>query len=270
MLVLKNNEILETTESPNQANHVYEVIRVIDGAPLFFEDHYLRLINSAHFKWNEASLTEETYRQMMDYFIEVMGKENFNIKTLYQPESEEVLLFENPANYPEQDLYETGIKTTVLAYERANPNAKIINLELTDKATKLRKKTGAYEVLLLDEAGRMTEGSRSNIFFIKDGRLYTPGLAQVLPGVTRKHIMEVASSQSLPVCEVDIYAKDFCDYEAAFMSGTSPKILPIRTIDDLVLNSQDHPLLKELMTAFDEHLKADIEQYKNRAKQGKH
>ena len=76
--------------------------------------------------------------------------------------------------------------------ERENPNAKIINLSFREKVNKKIREKNAYEAILVDRKGYITEGSKSNIFMIKDNMLLTSPVKAVLPGVTRGEIIDIA------------------------------------------------------------------------------
>ena len=110
-----------------------------------------------------------------------------------------------------------------------------------------------YEVLLVDNGGQITEGSRSNVFFIKKGEVYTSPLHQVLPGVTRGKIIEIIKSKGIPIHEVPILASDIASFDAAFISGTSPKVLPISQVGETKLDV-NNPLLRQIMKLYDQEI----------------
>ena len=108
-------------------------------------------------------------------------------------------------------------------------------------------------MILVDRNGQITEGSRSNIFFIKNGEVFTSPLHQVLPGVTRGKIIEILQSENVPVHEDPIMASQIGSFDAAFISGTSPKVLPIASIGEFRYDVND-PLLRDLMNWYDRTL----------------
>ena len=77
-------------------------------------------------------------------------------------------------------LYTEGVKTILYYGERENPNAKIVNDNFRAKVTEEIKKSNAFEAILVDRNGLITEGSKSNIFAIKDGKLITAKAEAVL------------------------------------------------------------------------------------------
>ena len=106
-----------------------------------------------------------------------------------------------------------------------------------------------YEVLLVDRNGSITEGSRSNVFFIKNGEVYTAPSDKVLLGVTRSKVVEIIRDMGVTLHEEAPAAADIAEYQAAFISGTSPKVLPIASIGDVGFNVND-PVLRSIMEKY--------------------
>lgn len=91
---------------------------------------------------------------------------------------------------------------------------------------------GADEAVMLDGLGRVTEGSRTNIFAVLGGRLVTPSLAGgVLAGVTREVIMEIAGDMSTGCDEVLLEPRELLNAEEIFMTGTAYGVIPVNSFD---------------------------------------
>jgi branched-subunit amino acid aminotransferase/4-amino-4-deoxychorismate lyase/protein-tyrosine-phosphatase len=100
-------------------------------------------------------------------------------------------------------------------------------------ATKLYQQKGAHESLLLNENGYITEGTRSNIFFFKNDRFFTPSLETgILPGVTRKKVIEIIKREGYEVEEGFYTKKDLVESEEIFLTYTTVGITPIAEIVD--------------------------------------
>lgn len=258
-MILKNDTLYSDGEVtiPEGSGLIYEVIRVIDGAALYFSEHYDRFLASALAK-NAQLPAEEIFLRRIHRFIHAVDVPDFNIKTILDPAGGDLYIFRSPAAYPEARLYEQGVHTELLPYRRRDPNAKILNTELAQLAQRLRDETGAYELLLTDDQGHITEGARSNVFFVRGGELLTSPLDSVLPGVTRQRVIAVAHHLSIAVREVPIPTEDLNGFDGAFLSGTSPKILPIAAVGPIALESARHPLIRSLISAFDADMAADL------------
>ena len=77
------------------------------------------------------------------------------------------------SNYPKPELYKTGVEVCLLHEERTNPNVKAKGLKVRDHANALITEKGVFEVLLVNNDGILTEGSRSNLFLVKGDTIYT-------------------------------------------------------------------------------------------------
>jgi branched-chain amino acid aminotransferase len=159
-------------------------------------------------------------------------------------------LFFIPHNYPTATDYAQGIKMVSLAAERTTPNAKVSNPALRAQADQMIKDQRISEILYVDRNGFITEGSRSNIFLVRDNALFTPALSQVLPGITREMVIEICVKNEIPLHETKIRYLDLETFQGIFITGTSPKVLPVRQIDDkyFAVNSK---LLRFTIEEFD-------------------
>lgn len=226
---------------------IYEVIRIIDGVPLFLEEHYTRLNKSAAILGNEINMSFNSIKSNIEKMIHLNNVSNHNIKIVinnFVKNTNNNYFFLIKSNYPNEDLYSQGIRTFLYDFMRENPNAKIINKGLREEVDILLAKKNCYEALLVNSLGEITEGSRSNLFFIKEGKVYTSPPGDVLLGITRQRIIKLCTENNIDVVETPIYSNSLNSYEAAFISGTSPKVLPIANIDDLQYSTSNETLLK--------------------------
>ncbi len=228
---------------------VYEVIRLTDGRPQFLPEHYARLENSLGAIGMPVPFTCEKLEESICKLADEGQIKDHNLK-LEVDISGHGVLYLNPTHYPSAEQYAEGVKTELFYGERKNPNIKMMDQELRDATDAAIREHDLYEVILVDRSGQITEGSRSNIFFIKNGEVYTSPLHQVLPGVTRGKIIEILKSKGITVHEEPISADHIGAFDAAFISGTSPKVLPIAAVNDTIYDVND-PLLRDLMCWYD-------------------
>ncbi|MDV4149740.1 aminotransferase class IV [Clostridium sp. AL.422] len=250
-----------TNDSLEKERVIYEVIRVINKVPLFYEDHIKRLESS--FKLMEKPFSYK-YDKIREYLLKLIKANNVefgNIKLTFDMKTDTMKVFSIKHNYPKEELYRVGVKTILYHGERTNPNAKIIDSNFREKVTNEINKASAFEAILVSNDGYITEGSKSNIFMIKDDKLYTSPLEAVLPGVTRGRIIELSKSLGIKVEEKRINYKDIKSFEAMFISGTSPKILPIFMIDDIELNVNNE-ILQRLIKEFNKEVDKYVKKFK--------
>jgi len=101
-------------------------------------------------------------------------------------------------------------------------------------ATSDARKGGYDEALLLDCDGFLAEGPGANLFFEKDGKLYTPALGHILPGITRATVFEMCREIGIDVEEGRYSAEDLFEADSAFFCGTGAEIIGIQAIDHKV------------------------------------
>lgn len=223
---------------------IYEVLRVIDGKPLFLEKHLARMENSFKLINKTFTLKYEDICARINKLIKYENKNMGNIKITYKVNEDKLDIFFIKHFYPTEDMYENGVKTILYFGERENPNAKIINDDFRNKVTKQIEEHNAFEAILIDRNGFITEGSKSNIFMVKDNKLLTSQTKAVLPGVTRGEVIELAKECGIEVEEVEYSYKDIYKLDGMFISGTSPKVLPINSVDNIELNPKNDIVLK--------------------------
>ena len=232
---------------------VYEVVRLIGGKPQFLPEHFERLENSLGSIGMGVPFTYEQLENGIRELAEEGRILDHNLK-LEVDVGGHSTLYLNPTHYPSAEQYAKGVPTELFRGERKNPHIKMMDQSLRDATDAAIKAKQLYEVILVDRSEQITEGSRSNIFFIRDGEIYTSPLHQVLPGVTRRKIIEILQSKGIEVHEDPIYTSQINTFDAAFISGTSPKVLPISRVGDIHYNV-DEPLLRNIMQWYDEAFK---------------
>ena len=245
-----NNQLEQTNKYQPEENtdSVYEVLRIIRGVPLFLTDHLKRLINSANLARLEIRFPEKEIEESLTHLIKANQVSEGNILISYK---KSLIAFFIPHKYPGRALYENGINLGILHAERPNPNAKVFQTTVRQKADEMKLVNNFYEVLLVDQNEKITEGSSSNVFFVEQNNIVTPPASEVLPGITRSKIIFLAQKLNIKVEEKSIYLSELGSYEAVFITGTSPKILPVKLVGDQDFDVENK-LTKQLAGAFDD------------------
>ncbi|NJD01465.1 MAG: aminotransferase IV, partial [Ruminiclostridium sp.] len=195
-----NGELRDTagTEMPAAAGNksVYEVIRLIDGVPLFLEDHYERMRSSIRDSGSEPGFSLNALDGWIKKTAGANGKLNCNVKIMVMltDGGKQILMYISKSYYPDAEMIEKGVKVGLLKLERENPNIKLINQANREAADKKIREGGYFEVLLCNNNGNITEGSKSNVFFVKEDRIFTAPGTHVLKGITRKYVIEACRS----------------------------------------------------------------------------
>ncbi len=227
------------------------------GLPYFLEDHCQRLIDSAQIIGLEHTLSPDLIKQFVTDLLDKLKTATCNVKILLigGPTPEKANLYVlclNPL-FPDRKLYKNGTHCVTKAYERPFPHAKTLNMLPSYLAFRDAKAAGAYDALMVNKEGCLVEGTRTNFLALQGRTIISPPEADILLGVTRDKVLEVAKDIGFKITESDIKLADLAQYDGAFLTSTSSKIMPIRSINDHVWETRT-AALPELMTAFSEFL----------------
>ena len=144
-------------------------------------------------------------------------------------------------------LFRDGVEVIVPATRRPGPEVQsprakthnYLNLVLADMEA--RAVNPAAWAVLLDQQGNLAEGLGSNLFLVRDGRLLTPMARNVLPGVSRATVIELAESLAIPFAEQDLDLYDAYTAEEAFLTSTSLCMCPIKSINGALVGGGKFP-----------------------------
>jgi len=223
---------------------IYEVIRTTNGVLLFLEDHLNRMKTGLSGFDLKKNYCESDIRNILLQLLLANRNRIGNIKLLCKIFKKELFYaaYYIAHEYPSEQMYRKGIKLTTYIIERPDPNIKqvVISERIRKTIDNTKIQTSAYEILLVDHNGCITEGSKSNIFFVRDKKLYSPPEDKILKGITRKHVLQIARKNKIGVNFIQIKLLDVNQYDSAFICGTSPKVMPVKSIDSnyLVVNNK--------------------------------
>lgn len=148
-----------------------------------------------------------------------------------------VVMIAAPYAGPDPALRERGVTVAIprrrqIPAEAIDPSIKSISRLASVLARREARDQGAFEAVLLDLAGNLTEGTASNLFLVVRGRLLTPLVPEGgLPGVTRQAVLELASAAGIEVHEDRLPARTLSHADEAFLTNTSWEVLPVARVD---------------------------------------
>ncbi|MFP4268569.1 MAG: aminotransferase class IV, partial [Spirochaetaceae bacterium] len=209
---------------------VYESLKVIGGTPLFVEDHIERFFDSAGILELSHPFSSKAIEESIEALVKADSVEEGTVKLLLVGGEEPLyLVYTSPLEKYSPEQYSGGIKVITYPGERVLPRAKSNCLLLNYMAGREAARKGALEALLVDRKGMVTEGTRSNLFgFTPGGELITAE-EDVLFGVTRKHLLEIAYSKGIDVRFEKIGKRKIIAgaYSELCISSTSMGAMPI-------------------------------------------
>nr|WP_295873660.1 branched-chain amino acid transaminase [uncultured Chitinophaga sp.] len=134
-------------------------------------------------------------------------------------------------------LGEKLLRIMTSSFERPNPKAFQIESKSAGLyvnsilASQEAKQKGYDEALLLDMNGNVAEGPGANIFFEKDGKIFTPPPGNILPGITRATVIELCHELQIPLEEKLFTIAELKQADAAFFCGTAAEVVGLESID---------------------------------------
>ncbi len=239
------------SQSLHYGYSVFEGIRsykTVDGDTKIFkaEAHYERLKNSAAalnmpFHWTVAELIEATYA-----ILEKNSLQNAYIRpVVYAPAN--MSFVKNEQSFIVIEAWEMGLflgdqllRVMTSSFQRPNPKGFKIQAKATGHyvnsilASQEAKANGFDEALLLDMNDKVAEGPGANLFFEKDGKLFTPALGNILPGITRETVLEVCAQLDIGVEEKFFTIDELKNADAVFYCGTAAEIVGWKSLDDVL------------------------------------
>ena len=247
---------------------VFDLLRTLNGKPLFLQEHIMRLEDSASrigiaLPWPRPELI----RVVMETLHRNSFKES-NIRIVVTAGSSpdfltpqgkpRLLVLVTPAPELPSGWYTAGVKIITFLSERNIPGAKSIDYVPATIALRQARDQDAIEAVYVDRNGRVLEGTTSNLFAFFSGTLVTPN-SGILSGVTRKAVLDLAAKLG-PVDLRDLSLVELLTADEVFITGTNKMIVPAVQVDDTVIGDgrpgrHTQNLMDALRIKIDEHYK---------------
>ena len=130
------------------------------------------------------------------------------------------------------------LKVMTSSFQRPNPKAFKITAKASGHyvnsilASQEAKSKGYDEALLTDMNGYVAEGTGANVFYEKEGKLFTPSPGHILPGITRATVIEICEELEISLEEKLITVDELKDADAVFFCGTAAEVIGWESLDD--------------------------------------
>jgi D-alanine transaminase/branched-chain amino acid aminotransferase len=241
---------------------------VIDGVPVFVEDHIQRLENSLRLmNFNTGMSGEDWFASIHKLILtnEVM-RAGFRIVVTAgssedgytSPAKKNVYMMLHHLEENDALLTQQGVSLVTSSYLRDVPEVKTTIYVQAAQVQPQVEKAGAFEVLY-HWKGEILECSRRNMFFIdQKGTMHTPAKG-MLKGITRKQVIALAKEHAMPLIEREVYLDELPQMAGAFLTATTKGILPVVKIDDtLIGDGSVHPVSSQMIALFEKKVEAYI------------
>ena len=207
-------------------------------------EHFERLKNSADamnmpYHWTTEELINATYEvlkrnELQDAYVRPVVYAPANMSFVKNERSFIVIEVWQMQPF----LGDKLLRVMISSFQRPNPKGFKIEAKAAGHyvnsilASQEAKAQGFDEALLLDMNDFVAEGPGANIFFEKDGKLFTPSLGNILPGITRATVLEICNELEIPVEEKQFTISELKNADAAFFCGTAAEVIGWESLDD--------------------------------------
>lgn len=238
---------------------VYETLKLRNGVIYFPERHEERLFHSAEIielehRWRRG----EVVRSIAE-LVKANGVETANVKVLLiggsgasPAETARLYVMTLSPLYPDRKLYRDGARAVTYAGERHFPQSKSLSMTMSSLAFKHAVRVGAYDALLVDREGYLTEGTRTNLYYSDGTAIYTPPAHRVLSGVTKLTLEEQLREHGFSLIERELHRDEMTKWSSLFLTSSSSKVMPLSRIDDSAFEIDS--LVRAVMELYDSFL----------------
>ena len=250
---------------------IYETLRTYNGRLFLFDRHMRRLRNSARLIELAIPFTnDELARHISDTitatkldgkeaYVRVLvtrgvGEITYDLKATPKPSW---VIIVKPLVEPPSEIYQQGCKVTLVDIIRnhpksVNPMIKSNNLMNQALAAQQALKRDAFDGVMRNSHGELTECATSNLFIVKNETVVTPPVESgLLPGITREFIFEICRNVAIEIREQVLHDDDLFDADEAFLTSTTREVVPIVAVDKQVIgNGKPGPATRKLLKAF--------------------
>ncbi len=234
---------------------IFTACRTLPNGKIFrLEDHINRLFSSAkvihmelpHDKNGLKEIVQEVItknnKESGELLLEIMYSGGKAASNEMMPAGKTILyILVLPLNLPPEAWYQQGIKLASFPYQRQWPEIKFLNyIGAVIAHQTVVKKYGADEALFLspDEKNIVLEGTTFNFFVIKKGVVLTHVLdGKILPGITRRMVLELAYKEGVEVRETNFSLNELAEMDEAFITSSTRNIVPVIRVDNIIIGN---------------------------------
>ncbi|MGH7166246.1 MAG: aminotransferase class IV [Nitrospiraceae bacterium] len=259
---------------------VYETLRAYGGRIFMLAQHLARLQRSAHLIGLELPISEKDWPPLLnealdrnglrpgrngpdDAYLRITvsrGEGDIGLDPALCRRPTVVILALPFKPYPAQ-LFQQGVHLAIVPVRRnlvaaLSPQIKSLNFLNNILAKREAAKAGAFDGLMLNAEGHLTECTASNLFFVQAGRLCTPSVdCGILDGITREVVILLAREQRIPVEAGRYTPESLHQAEECFLTNTTMEIMPVREVDGKPIGSgRPGPVTLTLRNLFQSNL----------------
>ena len=217
---------------------IFDYFKVVDGRPIFMDDHFNRFFNSAKEMHLDVMLDRDELRKTITELMEHNNMPNSGIKLLltggysedgYKMGKPNLIILQYPLGFKEGNKVETGLKLATVNHQRQLPSIKTIDYLMAVRLHPFMKENG-FDDVLYHNNGTVTECPRAN-FWIVSGNEIRTAANNILRGITRSKVLDF-KVDGYTIVERDFTLDDLANAQEAFITSTTQYAYPVAAIDE--------------------------------------
>ncbi|CZQ93321.1 aminotransferase class IV [Trichococcus ilyis] len=222
---------------------VFETIRVSGSKAVFLDQHYRRMVQSLSVMGMTCPYGEEALNGIIGELLALNGVDAGFVKIVCskptpkkQPHQEaDILILSGTKTYKAE--YATGLKVC-LAEAKRNEFSKLVGIKSLNYAENILEKEAATkrgfdEAVFLNTHGHVAEGCVANVFWVKDGVVYTPSLdCGILEGTARARVIQLCAELRIPVREGVYGLDELLGADEVFLTNALMDVMPVSLLED--------------------------------------
>ncbi len=214
---------------------IFDFFRIMDGKPIFLADHLARFERSAAKIGLELSYSTEELAACIHELAALSVDACLGVKMVltggeslngYMPAQSNLWILPGVFQFTDP---EKGLRLLSKEFVREMADIKSLNYAYGIRHIPEMKSAGADDLLYYTEKHGVSESTRSNLFYVKNGEIFTPDV-HILEGITRKKVLEIAQLH-YPVKVQRCTLDDFLTADEVFTTGSTKRVVPILAID---------------------------------------
>lgn len=252
---------------------IYETLRTYHGQPFLFDRHMRRLRASASMIHLDVPISDAEIAARFRTTMEAagLGRDGHEAylrilvtrgvgELTYDPAAcpvPSVVIIAKPHVDAPPEAYDQGVTVALVDIVRnhpgsVNPIIKSNNLLNNAMAMQQAYRRGAFEGVMRNYRGELTECTTANLFVVRGGAALTPPMnAGLLGGLTREFVFEVGKDVGIEVREAVLRDEDLFTADEAFLTSTTREIVPIVRVDERIIGAgRPGPVTRSLLDGF--------------------
>ena len=227
---------------------LFETMRSFNGHVFYLDRHIARLMNSAGVLGIREALEPQKLEMGVLRTLKANGLDDARIRitvtagegsrSLALPVSGKltIIITLEELVLPSPEIYSKGLRTSIVSIRR-NPQSPMCYLKALGYLENMLAhaeavNAGSDEAILLNVDGCVAECSASNVFIVESGKIITPPIeAGVLPGITRRVVIDLAPSLGIKVVQEAVSVERLLNAEEVFITNSVIEIMPIASVD---------------------------------------